>query len=137
MRSGPLISCGHYAKNSTLNIAVSFLKFSLLVYFWLPRVSSGFVRAFSSCGECGPPLTGVPGLLIAVASRCAAQALGPRAPIAVARGLRCSVACGMFPQQGSNPCPLHQRVDSYPLHHHGSPSLEKKKKSCFLIKFAE
>ena len=30
----------------------------------------------------------------------------------VAHGLSCSVACGMFPDQGSNPCPLHWQADS-------------------------
>ena len=32
-----------------------------------------------------------------------------------------SVACGIFPDQGSNPCPLHWQADSQPLHHQGSP----------------
>ena len=36
-------------------------------------------------------------------------------------GLSCSAACGIFPDQGSNPCLLHWQVDSHPLHHHGSP----------------
>ena len=36
--------------------------------------------------------------------------------------LRCSTACGMFLDQGSNRCPLHWQVDSYPLHHQGSPN---------------
>ena len=29
--------------------------------------------------------------------------------------LSCSVACGVFPDQGSNPCPLRWQADSYPL----------------------
>ena len=33
----------------------------------------------------------------------------------------CSVACGIFPDQDSNPCPLHWQADSQPLHHQGSP----------------
>ena len=32
-----------------------------------------------------------------------------------------SAACGIFPDQGSNPCPLHWQADSQPLHHQGSP----------------
>ena len=40
---------------------------------------------------------------------------------AVALRLRCSVACGIFPDQGSNLCPLHQQADSLPLDHQGSP----------------
>ena len=63
------------------------------------------------------------GLLTAEASRSAAGALGLQAPTVVAHVLRCSAACGMFPQQGLNPCPLHWQADSYPLHHQGSPSL--------------
>ena len=58
------------------------------------------------------------GLLVAVGFFCCgAQALGMRASVAVARrlqgtgsaavthGLSCSAACGIFPGQGSNPCP--------------------------------
>ena len=41
--------------------------------------------------------------------------------IAVAHGLSRSAACGIFPDQGSNPCPLHWQADSQPLHHQGSP----------------
>ena len=36
-------------------------------------------------------------------------------------GLSCSAACGIIPDQGSNPCPLHWQVDSQPLCHQGSP----------------
>ena len=32
-----------------------------------------------------------------------------------------STACGIFPDQGSNPCPLHWQADSQPLRHQGSP----------------
>ena len=31
------------------------------------------------------------------------------------------MACGIFPDQGSNPCPLHWQADSQPLRHQGSP----------------
>ena len=37
-----------------------------------------------------------------------------------AHGLSCSVACGIFPTQGSNPCLQHWQVDSLPLSHQGS-----------------
>ena len=53
------------------------------------------------------------GLLIAVASLVAElRALGAQASVVVARGLSCSAACGTFPDQGSNLCPLHWQVDS-------------------------
>ena len=41
--------------------------------------------------------------------------------VVVAHGLSCSTACGIFPDQGSNPCPVHWQADSYPLRHQGSP----------------
>ena len=43
--------------------------------------------------------------------------------VVVAHGPSCSAACGIFPDQGSNPCPLHQQADSQPLHHQGSPNV--------------
>ena len=41
--------------------------------------------------------------------------------VVVAHGPSRSVACGIFPDQGSNPCPLHWQADSQPLRHQGSP----------------
>ena len=41
--------------------------------------------------------------------------------VVVAHGLSCSAACGIFPDEGSNPCPLHWQADSQPLRHQGSP----------------
>ena len=61
------------------------------------------VRAFSSCGEQGLLPTVVAASLVAE------------------HRFRCSAARGILPAQGSNLCPLHWRVDSYPLHHRGSP----------------
>ena len=43
-------------------------------------------------------------------------------PQALEHRLRCSTACGIFPGQGPNLCPLHWQVDSYPLDHQGSPT---------------
>ena len=53
-------------------------------------------------------------LLRSTGSRCAGSAI-------VAHGPSCSAACGIFPDQGSNPCPLHWQADSQPLRHQGSP----------------
>ena len=39
----------------------------------------------------------------------------------VAHGPSCSAACGILPDQGSNPCALHWQADSQPLLHQGSP----------------
>ena len=38
----------------------------------------------------------------------------------MAPGLSCPVACGIFPDQRWNLCPLHWQADSYPLDHQGS-----------------
>ena len=49
------------------------------------------MRAFSSCGERGLLFVVVRGLLIVVASRCGARALGARALVVAVRGLS---SCG-------------------------------------------
>ena len=36
-------------------------------------------------------------------------------PAVVTHGLNCSAACGIFPDQGLNPCPLHWQEDLQPL----------------------
>ena len=41
--------------------------------------------------------------------------------VIVAHGPSCSATCGIFPDQGSNPCLLHWQADSQPLRHQGSP----------------
>ena len=41
--------------------------------------------------------------------------------VVVAHRSSCSVACGIFLDQGWNPCPLHWQADSQPLRHQGSP----------------
>ena len=69
-------------------------------------------RAFSSCGKWGLLFIAVRGLLIVVASRCRARALCAQASVVVAHGLSCSAACGIFPDQDLNPCPLHWQADS-------------------------
>ena len=78
-------------------------------------------RAFSSCGERGPLFIAVRGPLTVAASHCGA---GSRCAgsVVVAHRLSCSMACGIFPDQGSNPCPLHWQADSQPLRHQGSPT---------------
>ena len=72
----------------------------------------------ASGGHSSSPCAGLslsrPLLLQSTGSRRAGSA-------AVAHGPSCSEACGIFPDQGSNPCPLHWQADSQPLHHQGSP----------------
>ena len=53
------------------------------------------------------------------------QSMGSRraGSVVVAHGLCSLMACGIFPDQGLNPCPLHWQVDCQPLDHQGSPCL--------------
>ena len=73
-------------------------------------------RAFSSCGKWGP-------LFIAVRGPLLLRSTGSRhaRSVVVAHGPSRSAACGIFPDQGLNPCPLHWQADSQPLRHQGSP----------------
>ena len=41
--------------------------------------------------------------------------------VIVAHGPSRSAACGILPDQGSNPCPPHRQADPQPLRHQGSP----------------
>ena len=110
-------------------------------YLFLPALGLRCcTRAFSSCGEQGLLFITVRGLLIALASLAAEHGLqarglkqlwlagfsscGSQASVVVARGLQstgsvvvahrysCAAACGIFPDQGPNPCPLHWQADS-------------------------
>ena len=49
------------------------------------------------------------------------QQLQHAGSVVVVCGLSCPLACGIFPDQGQNLCPLHWQVDSEPLDHQGSP----------------
>ena len=56
------------------------------------------------------------------ASVVAAPGLESTSSIVLAQGFSCSTACGIFPDQGLNPCPLHWQADSLPLSYQGSPA---------------
>ena len=78
-------------------------------------------RPFSSCGKWGPLFIAVRGPLIITASLVAEPGSRRAGSVIVAHGPSCSAACGIFPDQDSNPCPLHWQADSQPLRHQGSP----------------
>ena len=95
----------------------------LFIYLFLAVLGLRFcARAFSSCSKQGPLFIAVCGplsrplLLWSTGSRRAGS-------VVVAHGLSCSAACGIFPDQGSNLCPLHWQAYSQPLRHKGSPCL--------------
>ena len=99
----------------------------ICIYFWLHWV---FVAvcwlslAVASKGDC---LWQCTGFSLLGFSCCRAQALGTQAPVAacgpvvVVNGLRCSEACGFFPDQGWNPRLLPWQADSLPLRYQGNP----------------
>ena len=91
-------------------------------YLWLCWVFvsvRGLSLVAASGGHSSSRCTGLsssrPLLLRSTGSRRAGSAI-------VAHGPSCSVARGIFPDQGSNLCPLHWQADSQPLRHQGSPS---------------
>ena len=52
-------------------------------------------------------------LLSSTGSRCMGfSSCSTQDSVVVAHGLSCSAACGIIPDQGSNPCPLHWQADS-------------------------
>ena len=79
-------------------------------------------RAFSSCGERGPLFIAVRGPLTIAAPLVVEHSSRRAGSVVVAHGLSCSTACGIFPDQGLNPCPLHRQADSQPLRQQGNPS---------------
>ena len=93
----------------------------IYIYFWLCWVFVS-VRGLSlvaasgrhSSLRCAGLSLSRPLLLRSTGSRRAGS-------VAVAHRPSCSMACGILPDQGSNPCPLHWQADSQPLHHQGSP----------------
>ena len=99
------------------------LLFFFNLFFWLCWVFVS-VRGLSlvaasgghSSSRCGDLSLSRPLLLRSTGSRRAGS-------VVVAHGLSCSAACGIFPDQGSNPCSLHWQADSQPLRHRGSPDI--------------
>ena len=101
---------------------LNFLK-NLFIYLWLCWVFvsvQGLSLVAASGGHsssrCAALSLSRPLLLWSTGSRRAGSVI-------VAHGPSCSAACGIFPEEGSNPCPLHWQADSQPLRHQGSPIL--------------
>ena len=78
-------------------------------------------RAFSSCGEWGPLFIAVRGPLTIAASLVAEHRLQMRRLSSCGSWAQLLRGMWIFPDQGSNPCPLHWQADSQPLRHQGSP----------------
>ena len=94
----------------------------LFIYLFMAMLGLRFcARAFSSCGKRGPLFIAVRGPLTIVASLVGSTGSRRAGSVIVAHGPSCSAACGILPEQGLNPCPLHWQADSQPLRHQGSP----------------
>ena len=92
---------GFACRNFVLYVFILFLK--EIMYFCLHWVFAAVHRLSRVAAS---------GLLIAVASLVVGHGLGMRAQYFQHKGLSCPMACEIFPDQGSNPCPLLWQVDS-------------------------
>ena len=107
------ISCQHFPMSFHFLLFLKILFICLFIYFWLHWVL---------IAERRPSLVAASRLLIAVllwstgsrhrASVVVAHRLQSTASAVVAHGLSCSTACGIFPDQGPSPGPLHWQADS-------------------------
>ena len=95
----------------------------LFIYLWLcwvlvsvRRLSPVVAREGHSSSRCAGLSLSRPLLLRSTGSRRAGSVI-------VAHGPICCAACGIFPYQDSNPCPVHWQADSQPLRHQGSPGI--------------
>ena len=117
----PLITLS-FLKILFIEPRVFFFSINYLIYlFWLCWVLvsvRGLSLVAASGGHSSSWCAGLslsrPLLLRSTGSRRAGSVI-------VAHGPSCSAACGIFPDQGSNPCPLRWQADSQPLRHQGSP----------------
>ena len=93
----------------------------LFIYFWLYWVFVS-VRGLSLVvASGGHPASWCAGLSLSQPLLLRSTGSRRAGSVGVAHGPSCSAACGIFPDQGSNPCPLDWQADSQPLHHQGSP----------------
>ena len=122
-------------------LTLNFLKINLFYLFIFGCVGSsllhaGFLQLWragatlccctraSHCGGlscCGAPAPGALQQVQHVGSVVVAHGLQSTVSVVVAHRLSCSAACGIFPDQGCNLCPLRWQADSQPLHPQGSP----------------
>ena len=114
------------------HITIFFLKSSwhiylfilfIIIFFWLCWVfvsMQGLSLAVASGGHSSSRCAG-----LSLSRSLLFRSTGSRraGSVVAAHGPSCSAACGIFPDQGSNPCLLHWQADSQPLCHQGSPNI--------------
>ena len=118
---GPFINsismCCQWWLDCIRNIRVFFVnEFILIIYFLAALGLFCCIQAFSSCGawasHCGGFSCGRAQVLGTRASVLAACGLQRAGSIVVVCGFSCYTTCRIFPDQGSNLCPLHDKEDS-------------------------
>ena len=92
-------------------------------FFWLQRLGALLLFRAQAVGPAG--------------SAVVASGLWSVGSVVVVHGLSCFAVCGVLLVWGSNLCPLHWQVDSYPLHHQGSPVGTILKLSSFWTTYCE
>ena len=115
---------------TSLSLQYLFFFFNYLSAFWVFAA----VRPFASYGEqrlCSADRAWtvvVASLIVEPGSVVVASGPWSMGSIAVAPGPSGPAACGIFPNQGLNPCLLHWQVESLPLSHQGSPFISISKR---------
>ena len=124
MLSTPTVSEKFPLKPPMIAIRAVSVSFSKKMYSFYTCGSTEPALLLVGCGLCPVVVSGgyspveVSGPLIALASLVAEpriqgrrlQELWPVGSVDTALRLSCPTACGIFPEQGSNPCPLHRQA---------------------------
>ena len=100
-----------------------FFNFIYLFYLWLCWVFISVRGPSPVAASGGHPSSRCAGLSLSWPLLLRSTGSGSAGSVIVAHGPSWSVACGIFPDQGSNLCPLHWQADSQPLRHQGSPKI--------------
>jgi len=87
----------------------------LLCWVFITACKLSLVSASRDCSLVTGTALSLPWLLLWHSTGCRAPRL---------HGLLPPQHCGIFLDQGSDPCPLHWQANSYPLHHQGHPRID-------------
>ena len=99
-----------------INLFIYFILWLCWVFVSVRGLSLVAASGGHSSSRCAGLSPSWPVLLRSTGSRRAGSVI-------VAHGPSCSAACGILPDQGSNPRPPHRQADSQPVRHQGSPVL--------------
>ena len=94
------------------NSEIFFFLINLFIYFWLCWVFVSVQGLSLVAASGGHSSSRCMGLSLSRPLLLRSTGSGRAGSVVVAHGPSCSTACGIFPDQGSNPCALHWQVDS-------------------------